>query len=192
MNRKKTKFITMNPHHCTACWECVNQCPKKAIGKVSLLGHRHAVFSNPDACVGCRKCIKTCPNGVFSTTDMSKPRKRIVRIMPLAFAATAITGIGLHIAGHSANQEAWHPWAVAHVASSILWLLSTLPHIKRHVKALTGTVVLLLAYTAATVTGLTLLAGMDGCGSRLGLWHFYIGAVLAFLTVAHAVRRIKG
>lgn len=56
----------------------------------------------------------------------------VERLLPLAFVASAVTGIGLHIAGHGTNHEVWHNWAVVHVLSSILWLISAAFHIKRH------------------------------------------------------------
>lgn len=57
-----TKHIIIDPHRCTACWKCVDECPKKVIGKLDFLFHRHSHIDNPDACVGCKKCVKNCPN----------------------------------------------------------------------------------------------------------------------------------
>lgn len=51
--------------NCTACWACVDACPQKAIGKVKVLWHRHAVIHRAK-CIGCMKCVATCPNGCFS------------------------------------------------------------------------------------------------------------------------------
>lgn len=65
MKRLTTDYVTMNPRRCVACWECVEKCPKKVIGKVGFLWHKHVVFRDADACIGCGKCIKTCPQGVF-------------------------------------------------------------------------------------------------------------------------------
>lgn len=36
----------------------------------------------------------------------------IERLMPLAFVASAVSGFGLHIAGHGTSHEVWHNWAV--------------------------------------------------------------------------------
>ncbi len=66
MRRLSTAHIVMNPHRCVACWACMDKCPKKLIGKVGFLGHKHVVFKDADVCIGCKLCIKTCPNGVFS------------------------------------------------------------------------------------------------------------------------------
>lgn len=66
MNKRKTKFISLDPHRCVACWECVDVCPKKVIGRVQFLWHKHIVFKDADACVGCKKCVKTCKQQVFA------------------------------------------------------------------------------------------------------------------------------
>ena len=129
----------MNPRRCMACWKCVEKCPKKVIGKTGFLGHRHVIFENADACIGCNKCIKTCPQGVFFKPDASVSCTmnmgmafRIERLLPLAFVASAVTGIGLHIAGHGTSHETWHNWGVAHVVASFIWLLSVMAHVRRH------------------------------------------------------------
>ncbi len=49
---------------CIACWKCVEECPRKAIGRISFLWHRHAI-PRYAACVGCMKCVAICPNGCF-------------------------------------------------------------------------------------------------------------------------------
>lgn len=130
----------MNPRHCMACWECVGKCPKKVISKTGFLWHRHVAFKNTDACIGCGKCIKACPNGVFCKSDKTASiRKantemsfRMERLLLIAFVASTVTGIGLHVAGHSTSHETWHNWSVAHVVTSSLWLLSVIVHVMRH------------------------------------------------------------
>ena len=69
MKRISTKYVTMNPRRCVACWECVGKCPKHVIGKVSFLSHKHVAFKDADTCIGCNKCVKTCPHGVFFKPD---------------------------------------------------------------------------------------------------------------------------
>ena len=131
----------MDLRRCTACWECIKKCPKKVIGKAGFLCHRHAAFKNAAACIGCGKCIKTCPNGVFLKLDETVSIHKvntgmsfgIERLLPIAFAASAVTGIGLHIAGHGGNHETWHNWAIAHIAATFVWLLSVAGHVKRHI-----------------------------------------------------------
>lgn len=65
MNRKETKFISINPRKCIACWDCVEACPKQVIRKVQFLWHKHIVLKNTDACIGCKKCINICKHQVF-------------------------------------------------------------------------------------------------------------------------------
>lgn len=64
--RRQTKFISINPRNCVACWECVESCPKNVLGKIDFLGHRHVKISNAPACIGCFKCVKTCPHGCIN------------------------------------------------------------------------------------------------------------------------------
>jgi len=59
-NRLKTTFIRLDTRKCEACWNCLDACPNQVIGKISFLGHRHAVIQKPDQCIGCLKCVKSC------------------------------------------------------------------------------------------------------------------------------------
>lgn len=63
MNRI-TRQPSFTSRGCTACWKCVEACPRGAVGKVSILWHRHAVMMRRK-CVGCNICVRTCPNGCF-------------------------------------------------------------------------------------------------------------------------------
>ena len=145
-----------------------------------FLGHRHVIFENADACIGCNKCIKTCPQGVFFKPDASVSCTmnmgmafRIERLLPLAFVASAVTGIGLHIAGHGTSHETWHNWGVAHVVASFIWLLSVMAHVRRHkhwYKTLVSkrvtckrliTFFLSIAFLIVAVTGILLVAYVD-------------------------------
>ncbi len=208
MKRLTTEHISMNPHSCIACWKCVEKCPKKVIGKVGFLWHKHATLKNADACIGCKMCIKVCPQGVFSELDKEshnvqkahQPWAIIERIMPLAFIATAITGIGLHVAGHGSSHEIWHNWAAAHVISSCVWLLALAPHIKRHIawyraifscvsfKKTWSTILLSIAFILLAATGFALLAFIDRANSIMGLRHYWLGILLIILTIAHIAK----
>jgi NAD-dependent dihydropyrimidine dehydrogenase PreA subunit len=65
-NRLNTKFIRLDNRNCAACWECINNCRQKVIGKVDFLGHRHSLIKNPDKCIGCLKCVKVCKFNAIS------------------------------------------------------------------------------------------------------------------------------
>lgn len=186
MKRKQSKFVIIDPRGCVACWKCVGECPKKAIGKVSVLCHRHVVFAHPEACVGCGKCVKTCPNGVFQKVGSEAPIRRhyaLERIMPLALTAVAVTGVGLHMAYDGViDVSSWHGWAVAHVVTAAVCLPSVALHVVRHRrgfrKALSLAVV--IAFIAAAITGIASFGG-----GRVGLWHFDIGILMTALAVVH-------
>lgn len=122
-------------------------------------------------------------------------------LLLLTFVASAVTGIGLHIAGHGASHEEWHNWAVAHVLSSLGWLISGALHIKRHkawyhaiaskgIGHKSRTTILLSAlFLFVTVTGLILIVCVDGANSALGRWHYISGLVLILLSLIHIISR---
>jgi 2-oxoglutarate ferredoxin oxidoreductase subunit delta len=66
MNRIRTPYIWANPRKCSACWKCVETCPKQVIGRVGFFWHRHIVFRYASDCTGCKKCFQACRQGVFS------------------------------------------------------------------------------------------------------------------------------
>ncbi|MDR1450983.1 MAG: 4Fe-4S binding protein [Helicobacteraceae bacterium] len=68
LNKIRTQYIWANPHNCVGCWRCVEICPKRVIGAVSFLWHKHIIFKDADSCIGCNRCIKVCPYNVFSET----------------------------------------------------------------------------------------------------------------------------
>lgn len=125
----------------------------------------------------------------------------IERLLPLSFVASAISGIGLHIAGHGTIHEVWHNWAVAHVLLSLLWLISVVRHIKRHrhwYKSIVSkgigkkspiTLVLSATFLIVTVTGIVLIACVDGANSTVGIWHYRLGVLLIILSLIHCCIR---
>lgn len=212
MKRMTTKYVAMNPSCCMACWKCVDKCPKHVIGKVGFLWHKHTVFKDADACIGCNKCIKTCPHGVFFRPDETSIRSFQIRtkmktafimerLLPLAFVATAVTGIGLHIAGHGINHYIWYNWTVAHVISSLIWLVSVVFHFNRHrswyktivSKGISNksrtTVTLSIVFLIVVVTGILLIAYAEGANSVIGLWHYWLGILLIILSLVHCINR---
>lgn len=144
MKKFLTKYVAMNPSHCVAYWECVEQCPKNVIGKVGFLWHKHAAFQDADACIGCKKCIKACPHGVFFVPDADfkvpslwqriRSKMSVETLLPLLLLVTILTGIKLHVAGHRDGQEAQHSWLVAHVVLTIVFAASTIWHVGKRKK----------------------------------------------------------
>lgn len=211
MKRKRirTAHIAMDPLLCIACWKCVETCPKKVIGKTDYFLHKYVVFKNADVCTGCGRCIKTCPNGVFFKVDKTvynhKMNKGILfcieRLLPIVFLASAVTGIGLHIAGHGTNHEAWHNWGAAHISTSFFWLLSVVAHIRRH-RLWYNTLLshkiahkhwialfLSILFPIVTITGIWLMAYVKEAHSSIGLLHYKFGIILLILTLIHLFHR---
>lgn len=60
-----TAHIRLNTAACKACWACVAACPRKVLGKVDVLGHRHARIDRAEQCAGCLRCVKACPHGAI-------------------------------------------------------------------------------------------------------------------------------
>ena len=48
---------------CTACEECVDQCPSEALELIDSVAVVHA-----DKCDGCGECSKVCPAGAIQDT----------------------------------------------------------------------------------------------------------------------------
>ncbi len=61
-----TAFVLLDTKKCEACWECMNACSHKVIGRINLPWHKHALFINGSECVGCLTCVKICKAGAIS------------------------------------------------------------------------------------------------------------------------------
>lgn len=121
-------------------------------------------------------------------------------LIPL-FLLTAYTGIKLHIVGHGNNHELWHNWAIFHVSSSFLFLITIIFHITTHwgwykgaIKNGLGkkskiTVVLSVVFLLVSVTGIILL-GVNEENSAIGLLHYKIGIARIILSIGHILKRI--
>lgn len=125
----------------------------------------------------------------------------IDRILIPLFLLTAYTGIKLHIVGHGNNHELWHNWAIFHVLSSLLFLITIIFHITTHWGWYKGaikngfgkkskiTVVLSVVFLLVSVTGIILL-GVNEENSAIGLLHYKIGIALIILSIGHILKRI--
>lgn len=122
-------------------------------------------------------------------------------ILIVVFIVSAVSGFGLHIAGHGNIHEIWHNWAVFHVISSLLFLIGIFFHINTHwgwYKSLIRnglgrkshiTVTISVLFLIISVTGLILLI-VEGANTPLGLWHYKIGIVSSVLFLGHIIKRI--
>ena len=123
-------------------------------------------------------------------------------ILIVVFIVSAISGIGLHIAGHGNSHEVWHNWAVFHALGSVLLLVAIIFHVRTHggwykgiIKNGIGrkskvTAVFSIVFLLLSVTGIVLL-GVNGANSPLGLWHYKIGIAMSVIAVGHIIKRLS-
>lgn len=121
-------------------------------------------------------------------------------LVPL-FCLSVITGVGLHVAGHTADHGLWHGWAVAHIAVCLLFLIVAVVHVVNHgrwyrnliLRRSLGrnrtTVLLTVLMAVVVLTGVVLVVAVDGANSGVGLWHYRLGLLLAVVSVVHIVGR---
>ncbi len=73
---------------CTACGECVEQCPTQALG-LREFGNNNILEFQPEACVGCERCIAICPeNALESLPAISLPVLLTGRNRPLVMVSS--------------------------------------------------------------------------------------------------------
>lgn len=123
-----------------------------------------------------------------------------ISLIPI-FVALVYTGIVLHTGPFSSHEE-WHNWAVAHIVSGALFLLLAIIHIKHHwgwykqlVKRVGNksriTILLSLIFLFEVVTGILLVAVVEGGGSAIGYWHFIFGVAFSVIGLWHIAARVK-
>ena len=113
-------------------------------------------------------------------------------ILIVVFIVSAISGIGLHIAGHGNSHEVWHNWAVVHVVSSVLFLVAIIFHVTTHWGWYKGIIKngMSIIFLLLSVTGIVLL-GVSGANSPLGLWHYKIGIIMIIIAIGHIIKRLS-
>lgn len=117
------------------------------------------------------------------------------------FLLTAITGIGMHIAGHSTNHLSWEVWAWTHSLLGLLFAIFAVWHVKMHIgwyksllKSKSGknkhiTTILTLTGIITTITGVVMFLVL-GANSGVGLWHYRIGILFSLFALGHVIKRI--
>lgn len=122
-------------------------------------------------------------------------------IMIAAFVPAVCSGVGLHVAGHGADHEAWHDRAVFHVAAGAAFFVAAVFHVVTHRGWYKGilrsgmgsksrvTALLSVMFAAVVLTGIALL-GINGAGSAVGWCHYATGIVASALSVGHLLKRI--
>ena len=77
---------------CTACNQCVEQCPTLALS-IREFGANKVLEFQPDACIGCRHCIALCPdNALESLPGISLPALLTRRARPLVMVSSGTFG----------------------------------------------------------------------------------------------------
>ncbi len=118
------------------------------------------------------------------------------------FLLLIISGIGLHVTDEFTNYVVWHNWAVTHVIAGTLFLVLGIFHIKGHwpwfrslaksiKKKSKPNMILTLLFLFETVTGIILLAFIEGGGSHIGRWHWVVGLVMIVFGIGHLIKRWK-
>lgn len=72
---------------CSACGECVEQCPTKAL-ELRPFGVNHVLEFRPDTCIGCNHCADICPeHAITPLPSISMPAIAARRSRPLVMVA---------------------------------------------------------------------------------------------------------
>lgn len=113
-----------------------------------------------------------------------------------------ISGIKIHVTSYDLNHEAWHNWAITHVALSLVLTILVYMHIRQHYawyknlllpakKPRIITILLTIVMLLELVTGMFLIAFVDGEGSSWGNIHWIGGLILTALATGHIAKRFK-
>lgn len=117
-----------------------------------------------------------------------------------SFIMCAGTGFIFHYAGHLNDHALWHNCAVAHILTSLFFLITVILHIKTHGGWYEGffqrgigrrsklTILLTAIFSAVVITGLMLL-GINGANSGVGLWHYKLGILICVISILHIAKR---
>lgn len=120
-------------------------------------------------------------------------------LLPLS-VLSFFTGLELHLAGHGDSHEIWQNWAIAHIVTSLLFLVAGVYHINTHGKwyrfllkerterEKQTTIAISIVFAATVITGMCLLV-IENANSGIGLWHYKIGLLMGLVAVIHIVKR---
>jgi ferredoxin len=145
-----TAFVRLNTLICAACWKCVDVCHKNALGKVDILGHRHARIKRADACAGCLKCVKACSSGALSAISHPKEvtmeanqTKRVFNKRAFTSIAMFVSAMILPISGIMNHELQFSPltqerhfWMAVHNSAATLFAVFAVTHVTLNWKAL--------------------------------------------------------
>ena len=99
------------------------------------------------------------------------------------FALTVYTGLELHVAGHGADHELWHGWAVFHTLVGLLFTVFGAIHVRDHWGWYRG--------LWAKGPKVLLLCCVDGANTPVGLCHYAAGLAAGILGTLHVLTRAR-
>lgn len=124
-------------------------------------------------------------------------------LLLILFIIVAVSGFGMHGAGHGDNHSVWHSWAVAHCLSTLLFVGVTFAHIYLHwiwyktlfTKPLGNksrvTITISVLFVVLVISGTLAFAIPEGPNSDIGIAHYIVGIASTLLFVGHIAKRIK-
>ena len=131
-----------------------------------------------------------------------KPIFRTDLWLSILFVASLLTGIKVHYANDFQTHDTWHTWSVIHFFVNIAILATAIIHIKQHLGwfktlfktssfALKSKITMLVTilFLAVSVTGVLLLAFVEGQGSSMGMAHYVIGLLFGAIGLGHFIKR---
>lgn len=117
------------------------------------------------------------------------------------FTLLIITGIGIHISSENGNRHSWVIWSVFHVVCAAAFLTLGYFHVKQHIgwfrtlmkgniKGRGVTITLTATMIIEILSGIILLAFVEGEGSFWGHLHWILGIILAIIC-GHYIKRFQ-
>ena len=122
--------------------------------------------------------------------------------MAILTLISLFTGIQIHYAGHFQSHEVWYNWSAVHTIANIALLVTAIMHIKQHwgfYKSLIKkinlrnkvTMLVTTSFVVVALSGIYLLAFVEGQGSSVGFAHYVLGLVFGVLGLGHLAKRWK-
>jgi len=72
VNHIITEYLDIDKDKCTACGDCVDECPNmllKVVGFKFIINHKHVKVVRPEDCIGCLSCEEACSEGAIQAVQ---------------------------------------------------------------------------------------------------------------------------